>query len=96
MIAYAETSASAKAAAQSLVDKVNDAILFPLMTLMVAVALLVFLWGAFEFIRGAADENARATGRRHMIWGIVGLFVMLSAYSILKVAAGTFPGVPVP
>jgi hypothetical protein len=77
-------------AASNIVDKVNTVIIFPLMTLMSAVAILVFLWGVFEYILGAGDEKARSTGRTHMLYGIIGLVVMVSAYAILKIAAMTF------
>jgi len=82
--------ASAVQVAQNAVDRLNKAIFFPLMLLMTSVAAVVFLWGAFQFIAGAGDETARTKGKRHMIYGILGMFVMLSAYTILKIAAGTF------
>jgi multisubunit Na+/H+ antiporter MnhB subunit len=76
--------------AQSYLAKINEAILFPLIALMMAVAMLVFLYGGFEYVRGASNESDREKGRRHLLYGIIGLFVMLSALTILSVAAGTF------
>ena len=87
-IAYAATNA--QIAAQCLVDKVNNVFLFPLIGLLTALALLLFLYGAFEYVKNAASETGRETGRRHILYGIIGLLVMLSAYAILNVAAGTF------
>ncbi len=89
MIAYAAT-ASHVSAAQGMLAKIEDVILFPLMTLMIAVALFVFLWGLFEYVRDADNESARSTGKMHMMYGIIGLVVMVSALAILKIAAGTF------
>jgi hypothetical protein len=83
MIAYAADGAHVTAAKAALV-KINEVILFPLMTLMIAIALLVFLWGAFEFVSSAASDEGQ------MMYGIIGLLVMISAYAILKIAAGTF------
>ncbi len=88
MYAYAATQAQIQA--QSLLTKINEAILFPLITLMMALALLIFLYGAFEYVRGAANDGDRETGKRHLLWGTIGMLVMLSALSILYVAAGTF------
>lgn len=82
-------------AARSLVSKINDIILYPLITLLVGVALLVFLWGMFEFIYNSESDQGRETGKRHMLWGIIGLLVMISAYAILKIATATF-GVSIP
>ena len=82
-------------AAKELLGKIENIILFPLMSLMMAVALLVFLWRAYEFVVHADDEKGRSTGKTHMLYGIIGLLVMISAYTILKIAAGTF-GIDVP
>ncbi len=83
-------AADAKAVAQDFLTKINEAILFPLITLMMAVALLIFLYGAFEYIKGAANDGDRETGRRHLLYGTIGLLVMISALGILTIAAGTF------
>ncbi len=77
-------------AAKTALAKIESAILFPLMTLMMAVALLMFLWGMYEYVLNADDESARSTGKTHMLYGVIGLFVMISALGILKIAAGTF------
>jgi len=82
-------------AAKSVLARINDAIIFPFMTLLTAVALLVFLYGVFEYVYNAGDEGARKTGRTHMIFGVIGLLVMVSALAILRLAAATF-GVSVP
>jgi hypothetical protein len=81
--------------AKQLLAKINDAILFPLITLMIGVAVLVFLWGVFQMVRGADNEEARTQGRTHMLWGVIGFIVMLSALGILTIAAITV-GVQVP
>jgi len=86
MIAYAE----AGDVARGFLDKLNQAILFPFITLLMAVALVVFLYGCFLFIKGAAEPGAREIGRQHILWGIVGMVVMVSAYAILSIAANTF------
>lgn len=77
-------------AAQSAVSRLENALLFPVIGFMFALALLYFLWGAYEFVAGADNDNARDTGKSHMMWGIVGMVIMLSAYAILRIAAGTF------
>lgn len=51
--------------------------------LLVAIALLVFFWGLVQFIAGAGNEDKRAEGKQHMIWGIVGLFVMVSVWGLV-------------
>jgi hypothetical protein len=91
MIAYAD----AEAVARSFLDKLNQAIIFPLITLMLTIALVVFLYGCFEYIKGAGNDGARELGKQHILYGIIGMLVMVSAYAILNIAANTF-GIDVP
>jgi len=79
-----------EAEAFAFVEKLNTIILTPLIGLLIGVAMLYFLWGAFQYIANADNDQARSTGRQHMLWGIIGLLVMLSAYAILSIVVGTF------
>lgn len=72
------------------VAKVNNAIINPLMAIIFAAALLYFLWGGFEFIFNADNEKGRETGRQHMLWGVIGMFIMVSVFAILRVFLVTF------
>lgn len=90
--AFAQTYTQAEIQAFSFLQAINNAIVYPLITLLTAVALLVFLWGGFEYVYNAGNEQGREAGRRHLIWGVIGMLVIVSAWSILTVAAGSFPG----
>ncbi len=65
-------------------------ILQPAIYLLFALALLFFFYGVFEFIKNADSEEGRNTGKNHMIWGIVGIFIMLSAKGIINLILATF------
>ena len=91
MIAYAAPVDAAK----GLVARVNEVILFPAITLLLTVALVVFLYGCFEFVVNANNPGGREAGRKHILWGVIGMLVMVSAMGILSIAAGTF-GLSVP
>lgn len=73
-----------------LIAKINQFILNPIIGLLFALALILFLWGGVEFLMNAAGQDGRETGKRHMVWGIIGIFVMVSVFGILKVLASTF------
>lgn len=77
-------------------NKISDVILNPLIVLMFAVAFLYFLWGIFQMIVSAGSDDARSTGRRNMMYGIIGMFIMVSVYGILKIVLDTFGIPPVP
>lgn len=88
-------AADAKAIVSPFIDKIQGAILYPLISLLLGIALLVFLWGVFGYIKNAEGDEARTTGKKHMLFGIIGLVIMVSALAILKIAAQTFD-IPVP
>ena len=50
-----------------------------------AIAILYFFWGLAKFIMAAGDEEARAQGKKVMIWGVVALFVMVSVYGLVQI-----------
>ncbi len=78
------------AEASNFVARVNEVILYPLIALLFGLALFIFIYGCYEYIAHAGESSAHETGRMHILWGIIGMFVMLVAYSILGIAAGTF------
>lgn len=77
-------------AAADFVAKVNAAIINPLLAIIFAAALLYFLWGGFEFITNADSDKGRETGRQHMLWGVVGMLIMVSVFAILRLFLSTF------
>lgn len=75
---------------EEFIANLNQAIINPLIALLFAVALVVFAWGLFSFVAHANNEEARNTGKRHMLWGIVGLFVMVAVFGIIQILLNTF------
>jgi len=65
-------------------------ILAPLITLLLAAATIVFIWGLVEFIANSGNEEARSKGKTHMIWGVFGLFLMLSVWGIVQIFCNFF------
>lgn len=73
--------------ADSLLGKINAQILNPIIVLMIAIAVVVFLYGLVEFIAGAGSEDKRQVGKRHIIWGLIGMFIMFSVFGIMQILA---------
>ena len=61
-----------------------------LMPFIVALAVLFFVWGVFQFVASAGDEEKRTEGRNKMIYGIIGIFVMVSVWGLVNLLEGTF------
>lgn len=75
--------------AVNFVDKFNEIILFPTIALLSAIAFLVFLWGTIQYFINANNEQARQQGVKHITFGIIGLVVMISAFTILQLFTNT-------
>lgn len=58
--------------------------------LIFALAFLFFIWGVFTyFIRGAGDEEARGKGASYMLYAIIGFFVMISVWGLVRILTGS-------
>lgn len=71
-------------------EKVVVQIVNPIIMLLAAGALIVFMWGVFEFIKGAGDEQKREEGRSAIMWGMIGLVIIFGAYGLINLVLGTF------
>ncbi len=54
-----------------------------LVPILIALALVFFLWGLVVFIMNSGDESARDEGKKKMIWGIIALFVIVSVWGLV-------------
>jgi len=77
------------------VTRFNDVILNPIIGLLFALALVLFLWGIVEFFWQADSDLARQKGKSHMLWGLIGLFIMFAVFAIMKIIVNTI-GAPTP
>jgi len=78
-----------QAASDALV-RLQTYILYPAMKVVFAAGMMLFVYGLVEFLWHVDDVAAQETGKQHMLWGIVGVLVMVSFWSILAIALGTF------
>jgi len=77
------------------IGKFLTVIVDPLVTLGFAVALLLFFWGLFKFMLSVSDGNVdNKVGKNHMLWGLVGMFIMFSVGGIINFISGTIGANP--
>jgi len=56
--------------------------------LIFALAFMFFLWGVFKFI-SANDPKTKQDAQKLVWWGIIGLFVMVSVWGIIRILGDT-------
>lgn len=73
-----------------LLGKINQFILNPIIRLAFAIALIYFFWGIVQFINSQTSDAKRDEGKRKIFYGLLGMFIMFSAYSLIRIILNTF------
>jgi hypothetical protein len=64
---------------------INDAVI----PLIFSVAVVMFIWGILQYVIQDSEE-AKTKGKDFMIWGVIGLTVMVSIWGLVAILATTF------
>lgn len=82
----------------TLIENINKQIIAPIILLLFVLSLAMFFWGIADYIRGSGNEEVRKVGRDHMMWGIIGIFIMVSAWAIIGILMSSIgdPGPTLP
>ncbi len=92
-IAYASTAAD-QVTARILAPIIQN-VVKPLFEVLMAVAVFIFIWGVAQLIINKDDASVRSTAGMHILWGVVGFFIIFGVFGIIRVVADTL-GVSVP
>ena len=52
-----------------------------------ALATVVFGWGIVQYISAGGNDEKLKAGRQHMLWGIIGMAVMMAVWGLAKILA---------
>ena len=75
---------------QTLANALTTYVILPIWSLLIGAGLVIFLWGIVEFLIGLNGYNdKKEDGKRHMFWGLVGMFVMVAAYAFVVLIGNT-------
>lgn len=58
--------------------------------LIFALAMATFIWGVVQYVINNDDESKKTKGKQFMIWGIIGLAVMVSVWGLVGILGNTF------
>jgi hypothetical protein len=73
----------------SILDPIIDNIVSPVVWLMFGVATVYFTYGVLRMVIKGEDQEARSESKRSILWGLIGMLIMLSAWGIIYVVANT-------
>lgn len=79
----------AYASLDSFIFKVDALIVNPLIKLLFALATVYFLYGVFEFLANQNNEEKKTSGKTHMLYGIIGLTIMIGVFAIMNILLRT-------
>lgn len=79
----------AEANVVTLMKSVNRVIINPLIILLFSLAVVYFIFGLVKFLLAQGNEEVRKTSKNHMVWGIVGMFIMIAVFGIMNIILKT-------
>ena len=79
----------AEASIETLVQSVNRVIINPIIILLFALAVVYFIYGILQYLMSPDNEEIRQSSKKHMLWGIIGMFIMVSVFGIMNIILNT-------
>lgn len=85
--------AASNAAVQTILQPIIDNVAKPIIGLMFAVAVFVFIYGVLQLVFFGGDEERQGAGKRSIMYGVIGMFIMVSAWGIIYFVSNTLKGI---
>lgn len=76
----------------NLINPIINNIIYPIVELLFGVAVVVFVYGALQFVFRGEDTDARGKGKSTLLYGTLGMFIMVSAWGIIYLISNTVFG----
>lgn len=73
---------------EDVICQIGDILNF-LVPVLIALAVVIFIWGVITYVVGG-DEEAKKKGRERMIWGIIGIAVIVALWGLVRILTRTF------
>ncbi len=71
-------------------NKFVTLIIDPAILVVFAAGFFLFIYGLVEFLVAINQGGDTAEGKEHMVWGIIGMLIMISVYGIIALLDNTF------
>lgn len=80
----------AEASITTLMKAIDKVIINPLIVLLFALAVVFFIYGLASYLLSPDNEEKRKTSKDHMLWGIIGMFIMVAVFGIMSLILNTW------
>ena len=58
--------------------------------ILMVIATIVFIWGIISYILSAGSDERKKEAKNLIIWGLIGLFVIVAMWGLVTVIGSTF------
>ncbi|HNU95423.1 MAG TPA: hypothetical protein PLZ70_01100 [Candidatus Paceibacterota bacterium] len=79
----------AEASVESFINTINKVVINPIIYFLFSLGTILFLFGIIRFFLNPTDETIRKESKNHMVWGLIGMFIMVSVFGIMNLIVKT-------
>lgn len=76
--------AEASEGVDSLLNAVNKVVINPIIIFIFSLGVVLFLFGIVKYLLNPSDENIVKESKNHMLWGLLGMLIMISVFGIMN------------
>lgn len=81
---FARVNTGSSETVETLLGKIATNIIYPFVNFFLVLATVVFLWGVIQYVIAGDSSNKTEQAKRQIVWGLIGLTVMASAWAIVR------------
>ncbi len=74
----------------TILERINTFVVNPIIAVIFSLGLFLFFVGIVEYLWEIKDGKTDGDGRKHLIYGLVGMLIMVSVYGIINMIVNTF------
>lgn len=73
----------------TLMKSINRVVINPIIILIFALAVVIFIYGLIKYLLSPDNEEVRKSSKQHMLWGVIGMFIMVAVFGIMTIILNT-------
>ena len=79
----------AEASVVTLMKSISRVVINPIIVLLFSLAAVYFLYGLVQYLLNPDSEEIHKSSKTHMLWGVIGMFIMISTFGIMSLILNT-------